>query len=96
MIATINFEQLECCNCGIIFQVPEEFDENRQEDGQMFYCPNGHEQNYRDTCEEELEKLEARNRELQIEIRQLKCRLLGEIGMKEKIKMWWLGGMERK
>lgn len=92
-MTTVNFETEECCECGIMFQVPEEFAENRQEDGQSFYCPNGHEQHYADTPDVEIEKLEAKNRELQIQVRQLKCRLLGQVGFRDRIRMWWRGGL---
>ena len=93
MLTTTNFEPVTCCNCGIVFQVPEEFDENRQEDGKLFFCPNGHAQSYEDSDDEKIEVLEAKNRELQIEVRQLKCKLLGHVGMRQKINMWWRGGL---
>lgn len=92
-MTTVNFESVTCCECGIIFQVPEEFAENRQEDGRTFYCPNGHAQNYIDCDDQKIEKLETANRELQVQVRQLKCKLIGKVGMRDRIKMWWRGGL---
>lgn len=36
----------ECCNCGVAFGMPEALDEKRQDDGEWFWCPNGHRQHY--------------------------------------------------
>lgn len=94
-MTTVNFETLECIECGVQFQVPESFDETRQEDGKTFYCPNGHPQAYTNTTEDQVQELESKNRELQIQLRQLKCQLLGRVGFKDKIKMWWRGGSEQ-
>ena len=88
---TIEFETIECCDCGIVFQVPADFDENRVEDGREFYCPNGHEQSYPDCEDDKLEELEKENTELKKHIRQLKCRLTGQNGMLDKLKVWLLG-----
>ncbi len=92
-MTTVNFETEECSECGVIFQVTQEFSENRQEDGQTFYCPNGHAQHYADSDEEKITKLEAEKTALQVEVRQLKCKLLGKVGMRDKIRMWWRGAM---
>ena len=94
-MTTVNFETEECCACGIIFQVPEEFSENRQADGRDFYCPNGHVQHYCDSDDEALAKLEAEKAELQVQVRQLKCRLLGKTGMRDRLRVWWLGGLAK-
>lgn len=92
-MTTINFETVNCCVCGIIFQVPEEFDEAREVDGRLFYCPNGHKQRYDDSEEDKLKALEIANVDLQRQVRQLKCRLIGRIGFKERVKVWWKGGL---
>lgn len=90
-MTTINFEVEECPECGIVFQVPEEFSESRQEDGREFYCPNGHKQQYADCVEDEIEKLEEQNRALQIQVRKLKCKLLGRSGIRDRIMKWLTG-----
>jgi len=92
-MTTTNFETVECCECGIQFQVPECFDENRQEDGREFYCPNGHSQSYSDCTNDKMEKLENDNRELRVQVRQLKCRLIGKAGVWDRLKTWWRGGL---
>jgi len=35
-----------CSQCGISWGVPLEYQEERLEDHQIFYCPNGHAQHY--------------------------------------------------
>jgi hypothetical protein len=92
-MTTVNFESETCCECGIIFQIPEDFSEDRQADGKTFYCPNGHGQNYIDCDDEKIEKLETANRELQVQVRQLKCKLIGKVGLRDRIRMWWRGGL---
>jgi hypothetical protein len=38
---------VDCCNCGILFGVPEDLDRrNRNDPSQSFYCPSGHSQHY--------------------------------------------------
>jgi uncharacterized small protein (DUF1192 family) len=32
----------ECCVCNVVYGVSRAFIERRQEDGETFYCPNGH------------------------------------------------------
>ena len=36
------FVETECCVCGIAFKVPRNYLAHRREDGEGFYCPNGH------------------------------------------------------
>jgi hypothetical protein len=38
-----------CKSCGVLFALPREFTEQRRNDGQTWYCPNGHQWVYRDT-----------------------------------------------
>lgn len=85
------FETVECCDCGIVFQVSSDFDDNRFEDGRVFYCPNGHEQRYQYCGHDKREELERENAELKKHIRQLKCRMSGQNGLLDKIKVWLLG-----
>jgi hypothetical protein len=88
-MTTTNFETIECCECGILFQIPESYDENRREDGGEFFCPNGHGQSYTNTPSEKIKKLESEKTSLQVEIRQLKCKILGQQSLGEKIKNWF-------
>lgn len=44
-----------CCQCGILWAMDLAFVIRRKEDHKSFYCPNGHEQQYRG--ESEAEKL---------------------------------------
>ena len=40
---------VDCCNCGVMFAVPDTFDEERRDNGKGFYCPNGHTLSYHET-----------------------------------------------
>ena len=35
-----------CCNCHVLFGMPQELEDSRRDDKRDFYCPNGHNQNY--------------------------------------------------
>lgn len=47
------FVVIDCCQCGMLFAMTEQFQSRRHTDGQSFYCPAGHSQRYTET---ELEK----------------------------------------
>lgn len=32
----------DCARCGIVFGIPTTLENRRRQDGQLFYCPNGH------------------------------------------------------
>lgn len=51
-----------CCNCGIHFGVPDDFDDRRRSDHQTFYCPSGHAQSYVGKTEAEKLKQELATR----------------------------------
>ncbi len=61
---TLTFEETQvletetCCNCGILFAVPEDFKSAKRKNHNEFYCPNGHGQHY--TGKSEAEKLRNR------------------------------------
>lgn len=40
-----------CChkNCGIIFCMPHEWVDMRRGDNALFYCPSGHQQNFKES-----------------------------------------------
>lgn len=53
-----------CCNCGMAFGMPQDYQRRRRNDHEMFYCPAGHPQHYTGKPTEEglRERLEAANR----------------------------------
>lgn len=55
----LTFFFLDCCACGVVFGMSDDLDSRRRQDGEDFYCPNGHAQSYTETNEMRL------NRELQ-------------------------------
>lgn len=100
--SAIEFEEEVCVNCGLHFQVPDDYQELRKYDGRNFYCPNGHAQHYnyaeREKQKNALTEANAKINELseelnasKIEIRQLKCRLMGKNTMFDRIRTWWKG-----
>jgi len=36
----------QCHTCGIVFGIPEQYESNRRDDGEEFYCPNRHSLKY--------------------------------------------------
>lgn len=47
----------ECCNCHVLFAIPEDMQRRLRETHHSFYCPNGHSQSYTDKTE--AQKLQA-------------------------------------
>ncbi len=48
---------LRCSECNVEFTLPPDLHTRRREDGQSFYCPNGHGQCYRVTDKDRLKTL---------------------------------------
>lgn len=40
------YQTITCCKCGIEFGLPVAVYKQREDDGKMFSCPNGHEQHF--------------------------------------------------
>lgn len=45
-----------CCNCGIFFAMPKDYQERRRFDGENFFCPVGHPQHYTTSEKTRLER----------------------------------------
>jgi uncharacterized Zn finger protein (UPF0148 family) len=73
--ATTQMVGQTCGECGIVFAVPEWFDEGNRQTGRDWYCPNGHSRVYRDTTEKQLRRANG----------ELSRRLATEQANKE----WW-------
>lgn len=54
---------VECCNCHVIFAMPQEWDDHFRKTHQRFFCPVGHSQSYAD--ESAIEK--AKREELRLQ-----------------------------
>lgn len=39
---TIELFVSDCAQCGVVFGVPAVLEKNRRQDGETFFCPNGH------------------------------------------------------
>ena len=57
-----------CTVCNIAYSIPVEFDQRRRQDGQNFYCPNGHAQGYHDTeADKQRKRADYLSAQLQVE-----------------------------
>jgi len=65
--------EITCCKCGIVFGVPERWQQARLEDKETFWCPNGHPQAYvkskADKLAEELSRERQRKAQLEDQVR---------------------------
>ena len=50
----VRLETEICYLCGIVFAVPADWQQNRRNDHKGFWCPNGHQQSYREASEAEV------------------------------------------
>jgi len=50
----ISFEMVRCCSCGVAFMLESNYKSRRLEDGEEFYCPNGHPQRYTESTQAKL------------------------------------------
>lgn len=51
---TTTLAKITCGSCHIPFAIPENMHEQVQQDGALFYCPNGHQIGYRKTENQKL------------------------------------------
>lgn len=65
---TITYSQqltvVHCCDCGMAFAMPADYDRRRRNDHKWFWCPAGHEQHFIGETEAEIlrRQLEQANR----------------------------------
>lgn len=52
---SVTLQRITCCSCGIVYAIPQTFQQEVRDNHQTFYCPNGHRQWY--PAESESEKL---------------------------------------
>lgn len=69
----------ECYKCGVVFAVPESFQNKRRQDGSEFFCPNGHGQVYTETevmrLRAKLDQAEAAKERAEHKIERMKIRI---------------------
>mgnify|MGYP003659621978 CR=1 FL=1 len=90
---SITYEEIVCADCAITFQITDTLNKLRKDDGNFFYCPNGHAQSYSDsltellnTADSKLEESKKELSEVQIENRRLKCLMLQKPPIEQKHK----------
>lgn len=64
---TITLETTDCCSCGITFAVPKRLLDQRRQDLDSFYCPNGHSMVFRkstaDILKQDIERIKREKEE---------------------------------
>ena len=63
---TINYVEMICGECGIVFHIPAVFQKERKELGKGWHCPNGHPRVYRETDVDRLEREVSKERNLRL------------------------------
>ncbi len=95
------YSDIQCCTCGIEFKVTTKYKDLKQRTCGDFWCPNGHSLAYKKNMDEEdeddeiVDKLRQENEQLKVTVRTLKCRLLGNSGVVDKVKVWLKGGLTK-
>lgn len=49
MDISVSLTAHDCAWCGVVFAIPDRMTKERREDGQTFYCPNGHSLSYHES-----------------------------------------------
>ena len=89
---TITYEEkltlvsIECCNCGVVFAMPEKLQERLINNHNTFYCPNGHGMNYNGKSKETKlkEELEREKMEREEEVQKWQNKYFDEMNARSK------------
>ena len=73
---------VHCDSCNLDFSIPAWLVAKRREDGQSFFCPNGHELYFGDS---EVSKLKKRIEQLELNLKYYKQRV---VELNGQIKLW--------
>jgi hypothetical protein len=60
---TTKMHTLHCCTCGMLFGLPDAFDDKLRESHKTFYCPSGHPQSYKGLSDAEVQRRRAERAE---------------------------------
>ena len=67
---SVNYNNIDCCDCGMTFAVPVAWEKERRQNHKGFFCPNGHTLIFNGAS-----TLEKQVKERDAEIEKLKSRL---------------------
>lgn len=81
---------VRCCNCGVVFAMPDYMQSRLKEKGGTFYCPNGHSQHYcksdNDVLKEKLQREKSARERSEAEAQEWCDKFQSERKDKEKLK----------
>jgi uncharacterized protein YceH (UPF0502 family) len=72
MEITLEFDRVDCPNCGMICHFPQNFIQKRKSDYLNFYCGAGHAMSFTDKNRDTPENLKKKVTDLQDEVKRLK------------------------
>lgn len=65
-VENVRLETETCCNCGMVFAMPDDYQRRRRNDHGNFYCPAGHAQHYTGATAEQKLKRELERKEVEL------------------------------
>ena len=65
----------DCPSCGVVFAIPNWFDDAKRENGESLYCPNGHSMSYNSERQKREKALKRENERLQAQVENRDARL---------------------
>jgi hypothetical protein len=74
--------KVRCSTCGVVFS--SKVLNLREEDGLLFYCPNGHSLSFREAIEKERAEKEAEEKRIQTEVQELELLFVREPTLRER------------
>lgn len=64
---------IDCCQCGALFGIPNDVDDELLRTGRSFYCPNGHPQHYTESTETKLQAERDKNARITAQLDQMRA-----------------------
>lgn len=95
-MSEVKTETIRCYACDVPFSLSESYIAKRRSDGFAFYCPNGHQQHFKDSFRERTEKAErdaafweAEAQRLLAECDRLRGLQIPQLAAPTKKRTWW-------
>lgn len=82
VVAELLLEAEECATCGVVYALTRDFLAARKRDGNIWYCPNGHQWQYTKT---DLQREREARQAAEVELRKATERLESERGWSRRL-----------